>query len=257
MVFRLTARCVVMSETVGLLWSLKAAGCYRDRLLLNLALAPTLSLTCTTIRKSSKRQGFKSINCWATAITSLVSNNVNYERKYRNNIYSFKKLLRSSLWKAFLYVYFYPGMLVVHWQHVWDQCRAEKMKHFTCYCMVDLNLFCIHSSINCDKLLNTMKCLALNHESPHCVLQMAVDTVASLSWPPCDTYLNQKFQIWIHYCVRPFATDFQSRSYVIWHISAIFFHPRFPSLYGSKEVCRKIFWLEVMKSTSKWKWCNK
>lgn len=49
--------------------------------------------------------------------------------------------------------------------------------------------------------------------------------------------LKQIFQIWIHYCIRPVTTDFQSNSCVIWVTSAFsLFFPSWTMAYDDSSL---------------------
>lgn len=108
-------------------------------------------------------------------------------------------------WWSFV-VFFFPCMLLLYWQDFWNHFHAKKKT--SCQsgafqkvlnCIVDLNssiwcIFCVHNTINYNKILNTTGCTPKTMtESPPC-LQMAADnhcfTYFPLSSVDSDNDLN-------------------------------------------------------------------
>lgn len=93
------------------------------------------------------------------------------------------------------------------------------------YCMLDSNLKIYHQFYQ-DPQHHWQECSS----KPWllCILQMAVDThcISLLTFSIyTDDNLSQTFSVWIHPCLRPVATDFQSSPSVTWHTSV--FSPYF------------------------------
>lgn len=115
--------------------------------------------------------------------------------------------------------FFYPGIILLYLQCVWDHCLAEKYSRCESDALVMVyqnlkKLFCIHNSDHFEKITNITDLDAVsNHDR------------ASNTFYQINHNLNQKFYIWIDHFIRHVLCywQFQSVSGFCWTFSSLFF----------------------------------
>lgn len=98
-------------------------------------------------------------------------------------------------------VVFYPGVLLMHWESIWESIVCQVL--FRCNFMVGLNLmilFFVHNSIKFDMIANTtdwLICSSIPWQKLHHVLQMPENSTFDF-FSPQDQNIQLEFNIKDH-----------------------------------------------------------